>query len=360
MWDAYLRETDGVMGLRRWRALASEQICRRRGLWVGRASDRRGWAGLGCLLGVFLLASVTGCGSGYADGGLAIPALPGEDLVGPCRYSLVANGTAGQQQLSGVQQGVLVIFERSDTAQLMEDASVQATAAALHYAILWAEECDARSSGDLQADAAKGPARTLRAALATLATSTGHPELATVPLVLFGFSAAGVLSATMETVLPNRLAGVVMYAAGSAYTDLDDVAVTAGSAAIPTLILTNAEDEKSGTSRSYRFFERGQAQGARWGYGVQNNTDHCCSLSTRSILLPWLQAVAARTGSAGTSVQVSFTAIPDGTIDAQGEMDSDFSFAGIGPPGTEFQSAWMPDAISAKAWLAWVTNPETN
>ncbi len=364
------------MGLERWHALVSgrdpQEVRRPLRQTSGPGPNKlqtRGSAtlrrvGLACLLGMLPLAAVTGCGSGYAGTGLAIPALPGEDLAGPCRYSLVTNGDAGQQpggqELAGVQQGVLVIFERSDTAQLMEDASVRAMAEALHFAILWARQCDARSSGDLQADAAKGPARTLRAALSTFATATGHPELGTVPLVLFGFSAAGVLSATMETAWPDRLAGVVLYAAGSAYTDLDTVAVTAKSAAIPTLILTNAEDQKSGTSRSYRYFMRGQAQGAQWGYGVQNNTDHCCSLSTRSILLPWLQAIAMRSGSAATSVPVSFTAIPDGTIDAQGEMDSDFNYAGMGAGVMGQQTAWLPDAVTAKAWVAWVTNPETN
>ncbi len=317
---------------------------------------------LSLLLGVLPLVGVTGCGSGLADTGGSVATLPGEDLAGPCRYELIGLQQAVPQpavpQPAGVLKGVLVIFERSDTAQVMEDASVRAMAAMLHFAILWAHECDARSTGDLQADAAKGPARTLEVALQKFAMATGHAELTSAPLVLFGFSAAGVLSATMETVWPDRLAGVMLYAAGSAYTDLDTVVVTAASAAIPTLVLTNAEDDKSGTSRSYRYFKRGQAMGARWGYGVQNNTDHCCSLSTRSILLPWLAAIAA--GGNASAVPVTFVAIPDGTVDAQGEMDADFSFAGLGAGGGGIETAWMPDAVSAKAWLAWVTNPGTN
>ncbi len=314
------------------------------------------------MLGVLLLAGVMGCGSGLADTGGSVATLPSEDLAGPCRYELVGLQQALPQQAApqptAVLHGVLVIFERSDTAQLMEDASVRAMAATLHFVILWAHECDARSTGDLQADAAKGPARTLEVALQKFALATGHPELTTAPLVLFGFSSAGVLSATMKTVWPDRLAGVVLYAAGSAYTDLDDVGVTAASAAIPTLVLTNAEDDKSGTSRSYRYFTRGQAMGARWGYGVQNNTDHCCSLSTRSILLPWLQAIAK--GGNTSAVPVSFVATADGTVDAQGEIDADFSFAGLGAGARGLETAWMPDAVTAKAWLTWVTNPGTN
>lgn len=294
-----------------------------------------------------------GCGSGLADPGVSVPTVTSEDLAETCRYNLV------EQDPLGVQKGVLVIFERSDTAQLMEDDTVRSMAGALHFAILWARECDARSTGDLQADAAKGPARTLRVALELLAVKTGHPELTTVPLVLFGYSAGAVLSATMEAVWPDRLAGVVMYAAGSEYLDLDRVAVTGGMAAIPMLVLANAEDQKSGTARSYRFFERGRLVGANWAFGVQNNTDHCCSLSVRPILLPWIQAIAQPTSGAAAT-PVNFACAPDGTRDAQGEMDCDFTGAGLGAGVTAEQTGWLPDATSTAAWLSWVTNSKTN
>ncbi len=295
--------------------------------------------------------SATGCGSGFAHPEVSIAPLAGEDLARPCRYGLLIPDPLV------TQAGVLVVFDRSGAALVAEDANVQVLAASLHYAILIAEECDARSSGDLQADATKGPARALQAGLAAFAAQSAHPELGSVPLVLFGFSASAVLSATMELAIPERIQGVLLYAAGSMYTDLDDVGVTSQTAAIPTLILADAEDEKSGTSRSYRHFEKARKLGSTtWAFGVQNNTDHCCSLSTVPLLLPWMKALSApRVWS-----PVNFLCGPDGTVDAQGEIDCEFTSAGTGAAVGAQETGWMPDAASAAEWLVWSTSQTTN
>ena len=316
----------------------------------------------------WMAASLAGCGSGLANPAVSVPSLPSEDLAGSCRYELV------QQDPLVPQLGVLVIFERGDSEALFEDPSVRAMALAQHFSILWAHECNARSTGDLQADASKGPARTLQVALSEFGTRSGHPELAAAPLVLYGFSAAGVLTLTMENVLPQRLLGVIAYAAGSSYTDLDDVSVSAAAAGVPTLLLANAEDDEAGTQRSFAYFERGRAIGAQWGYGVQNKTDHCCNLSTRSVILPWIEAIApavstgvsATAGSAEapkatTAAMANFACTPDGVEDAQGDTDCSITDASLGPAASATpETGWLPNATAGAAWLTWVTSPGTN
>ncbi len=323
--------------------------------------SRPGMCGvLWLLLAMSCAFALAGCGSGYAHPALAIATLPTEDLVGPCRYELV------QDQSPTPVNGVLVIFERADTVDLFEDASLRTTAAQLHYSILWAHECDGISNGDLQADASKGPARVLQAAMQTFAAQSGHPELATGPVILYGFSAAGVLSLTMENVMPERLIGVIAFASGSGSTNLDQVEVTPAAAAIPTLLLGNGNDDRSGTSRSTRYFDKGRALRGPWGYAVQNGTGHCCTLSTRKIIEPWITAIAATGakkrsfGDAGTTL-ASFDCIPDGAYDSQNEQDCSFQNVSLGPATSNTQrTGWLPDAASGAAWLAWVTNPGTN
>ena len=334
-------------------------------------SSCKGLITLALLLCCTLLA---GCGSGFrtfppgtiiSNAATTVSVYPftNEDLVGPCVYDLrlpssTSSGTAG----------TLVIFERGDSLQLYNDASLQATAAALNFAIVFAHECDAATTGSFQADASKGPARVLTAALSQLAISSAHTELATTKLTLFGFSAAGVLAATMSNTMPARLSGVVSYAPGDQYVDLNDVAVSGAAAQIPTLVLGNALDRKSGTARGEHYFERGLALGGKWAYGVQNATTHCCTLSTRALLSPWLVSVAGASNSVltqpfatGVGVYGTFTCKPDSTTDAYGDADCAFSVAALQStaPATGTY-AWLPDRTTGDAWLTWVLNPVTN
>ncbi len=307
------------------------------------------WGALGLLAAVCCLG-LAGCGADDIRIAAAVAPLPGEDVARPCVFEIALAPVAAQR-------GLLVVYQRGDSAAFYEDAEVRATAAELGYAMVWAHECDARSTGDLQPLASEGPARMLPAALVQLAHATGHPELTTAKMILFGFSAGGVLTATMANGYPERLLGTVQYAAGSAYVDLDDVRVTAAGAALPTLILANGEDDAAGTSRSFRYFQRGRARGAVWAYGVQPGVGHCCTLSTRAVVLPWIKAVAA--GSDGAGVRSYFVCSPDGVTDDQGETDCSFSAAslvrGAGLPRE--QNGWLPDSTTAAAWLQWVSVP---
>ncbi len=309
--------------------------------------------------------TVSGCGSGYAAlTSTTVAPLATEDMVYPCQFDLTLSSS------TEVQQGVLVMYARADTDTLYNDPAFRDVVKTLHYSILWAHECNAKSFTDLQANADQGPARMLFTALAQLSDLTGHTELASARVVLYGFSAAGVLTASMVNVHPDRVLGAIQYAAGSTYVNLDSIPASAAAVAIPRLILANAADPDSGTSRSYRYFQRGRAQGAPWAYAVQNATGHCCNLSTRSLVVPWLQWVAGAgsvtkataPGGVSSGVLSWFTCSPNGVKDFQGETDCGISAAKLGPtaaPGS-VDNGWLPDQTTAEAWLAWVTNASTN
>lgn len=316
---------------------------------------------------------LAGCGGTVISGlGTSVATLPTEDLSGPCTYELqLATATGGA---AVTQSGVLVIFERGDSSDLYNDTAVQAMAQQKHLAMIFARECDAASTGDLQPDATAGPGRALFTALAQLGATTGHPELTNAPVILYGFSAAGVLTATLTNAYPSRVLGAISYAAGSAHYDLDDLVVSTGATHVPALVLANAQDDKSGTQRSYSFFQRGWIQGAPWAFAVQNTTDHCCTLTTRSLMIAWITALLqaqTTTGANGQAVlhapaspappTVRFLCQPNSIVDAQGDTNCQFSSASLLPSTAGGPTpSWLPDSQVAAAWLSWVTNTGTN
>ncbi len=329
------------------------------------------------VLAVSLLASaltaLTGCGGTVISGlGTSVATLPTDDLQSPCTYELQL--ATGANAATVTQAGVLVIFERGDSVNLFNDTKIQTMAQGLHLAMIFARECDAASTGDLQPDATKGPGRALFVALSQLGATTGHPELTNAPIILFGFSAAGVLSTTLANAYPTRVLGVVPYAAGSAHYDLDDLVVSTGASHIPMLILANAQDTASGTQRSYSYFQRGWATGAPWAYAVQNMTGHCCTLTTRDVTIAWITALLQTQASTGSNGQFSLTVPaspappavrflckPNGITDAQEDINCQFASASVLPSTAGGPTAgWLPNAAASTAWLSWVTNTGTN
>ena len=108
--------------------------------------------------------------------------------------------------------------------------------------MVFAHECDAQSTGAFQADASRGPGRILFLALSKLAASSGHAELAFTGVILFGYSAAGVLTATMVNEQPDRILGAIEYIPGDVYVNIAQVPTTKQAGQVPTLILANAQD----------------------------------------------------------------------------------------------------------------------
>ena len=307
----------------------------------------------------------------------SVAPLPGDDLIAPCTYAMrlassppvIPGGTPPFVS----QNGVLVIFDRADSSDLFNDADVQSMASQLKLATVFAYQCNKKYAADLNPDSATGPGRALFQSLNQFATLTGHPELADAKVVLYGFSAAGILSVSIAYGYPDRVIGAIPYASGSAYYDLDTVPVSPQSARVPMLILANGQDPASGTSRSYRLFQRGWALGAPWGFGVQPGQGHCCNITTKPLVIPWVTAVAQRlepmpntqlavaSTAAPVSPTVRFQCSPDGTVDSYGQNDCKFSSASLLPSATGGPDpAWLPDSATANAWLNWVLNPGKN
>ncbi len=319
-----------------------------------------------CLAGI-CFTPFLGCGLTMRGVSMSTEVAPiqGEDLHGSCVYDLVMfNPTVPQT-------GVLVIYERGDSESLFDDFEMEQMASANRLAMVFARQCNAESYGDIQDDGTKGPGRTLFAALTQFAQKSGHAELGNSNVILYGFSAGAVLAATTTQAMPERVIGTIEYAMGSAFLDVTTLNIPAKALQVPTLIIANAKDESAGTQRNLDYFEKGRSAGGIWGYAVQNDTGHCCNLSTRDLIIPWIESVLRqRSGavasngpaplaqSAGTVG--SFVCSPDGTVDAQGDVDCKFSYAALVTPSAGHQTAWLPDVQTADAWVRWVSKGSTN
>ncbi len=317
---------------------------------------------LSALLRLLIFLPILGCG-GFRENITAstvVAPLPSEDLSGACKYDLLLANS------SLLQKGVFVIFERGDSVLLFQDDQVRRAADQIGFSIVFAHECDAKSYPDLQSNASKGPGRALFQALNQFASTTGHSELASAKVILYGFSAAGVLATEMSSFAPQRTLALIAYAAGSAYVDIVAFIPTTAALSVPSLFLANAKDQDAGTYRSYEYFLGGRAVGAAWAFGVQNGIGHCCNVTTKPLVIPWMQAAAEQLSIpsaqiASSEVFGTFTCSSDGTLDAQGDEDCNITSASLAsPPSPTPDSAWLPTSNVATQWIAWVSNPGPN
>jgi hypothetical protein len=113
------------------------------------------------------------------------------------------------------------------------------------------------------------------------------------------------------------------------------------------------------------FFTQGWNKGAPWGRAVQPGVGHCCAISTKPVILPWIAAVATlRLGNSNQLENVSqamgvftnYTCTPNGIWDVTGYQDCQFTAASLIPGGSSIANAqgWLPDAATGMAWLKWV------
>lgn len=323
----------------------------------------------------FVLLLVVGmaplaCGVSYdgVDAITQVARLPTENLAADCVYELILAKPAEASEPPIVQSGVFVVYQRGDSSVIFGDPTIRQLLQTMHFSLILANQCNAKTYADFQSDPYLGPGRQLFQALIQFAGQTGHPELATANVVLYGFSAGAVLAAEMATYAPSRTLGVISYAAGSAHQDFSLFTPSAAALDVPSIFLANSEDESSGTTRSLDYFVSGRQSGAVWAYAVQNGLGHCCNASTEPIILAWLPTVVQlRGGGLGQPLAVNssggvegfFVCSPDGTTDAQHDKDCSFTSATIGSSAhASGQSVWLPGAQAAQAWLAWVTQSQ--
>jgi dienelactone hydrolase len=301
-----------------------------------------------------------------------------EDLAAACRYELTLAAP-----LRSVH-GVVVVFERSlGTLLYYQDADVRAFARLHDLALLFPFHCASKSGtgGDMNVEPSRGIGRALFTALAQLAQSSNHPELASARLILLGFSGTGSLVGRLAGFAPNRVLAVI--SAHPGHFDplgMDTIRLSREAAAIPQLILAGSSDQVSGTERPYRYFRRHFDHDAPWTFVVQNRVPHCCIMNAKGLILEWLEAVVAQKTRRSSGWYGFIEAAPSDTVDCPAQSppirpswcrSTTDSWNGQNwsvqratvaqrptIPERMMPAGWLPTERFAKQWVSFVTAPD--
>lgn len=178
-----------------------------------------------------------------------------------------------------------------------------------------------------------------------LAGESGHPELRSAKLLLWGHSAAGSFALTFAALHPHRTIGFVRY-----HSHLRELPVDIESAAnVPGLLLAGETDQVAGVEDSRALWQRGRSLAAPWTFGVEPGIPHGTREGLKQanrVALPWVSAVIQLRMPPGQlqlrSVDESsgWLGNPEtGSIDAYG------AFADV-----KREASWLPDETSAQGW----------
>jgi hypothetical protein len=178
--------------------------------------------------------------------------------------------------------------------------------------------------------------------LQRFAQESGRPELADVPLVLWGHSAAGGFGPRgFLSRYPQRTIALVLYHANAG-----DLSKTLSET--PTLIFKGGKDTV-GPNTSEDSWKRARSAGAPWTFAFEPNATHSDTQAlskANHLLIPWLTAVLRqRLPSTGRTLRP----VTDGTAflgnTKTGEVAPYGTFS-----GSKAEANWLPDEASALGW----------
>jgi dienelactone hydrolase len=176
--------------------------------------------------------------------------------------------------------------------------------------------------------------------LVVLGKTSGHPELATVPVVIMGFSAGGQFSYSFACFCPARVLAFASNKGGIYLTPATDAARE-----IPGLFIAGANDLFQRRSAIATVFTENRRLGARWCMAIEPNRGHQTA-NANDLALPFFDAVIRRQGrSAAERAGIAFD------LDHLRIIDPGM------PPKTATTTFWFPDEAVLAVWNKFMTTP---
>ena len=180
--------------------------------------------------------------------------------------------------------------------------------------------------------------------LTRLAEESGHSELASAPLILWGHSGAGGAASSLVAIHPERVVGFIRYNSGPVSGDLSIVSK------VPSLLISGGRDTTAAPSAAEGLWKSGRAIGAPWTFAIQKEAVHgegTKDLPTATKLMTsWTAGVVSHRLPADRpslrDVTVSSGWLGDNRTGAIAPYTS-FS-------GDKAMASWLPDEATARAW----------
>jgi acetyl esterase/lipase len=208
--------------------------------------------------------------------------------------------------------------------------------------------------------------------LATLATTTGKPEVSVAPYVPYGISSGGVSALRNAMLNPTRCIAVIPQHPGRLFFPGNDafnfshldgsVAATtlfdfSGAFPVPAIFLCAERDNLSGIVMPTENFEIGRRMGnAPWCMITQPNVQHTGTPIPPALVTTILEGMITRRLPVANwpATQAPVLQTLDVTTGWLGDLVTKTTAPYATFTGDRTRAAWLPDAASASAWAAYV------
>jgi pimeloyl-ACP methyl ester carboxylesterase len=230
------------------------------------------------------------------------------------------------------------------------------------------EKTDTSPGGsELWFDPRRGSDKVFLKALGELAAKSGHPELQTVPWVLWGHSGGGIWSNVMTILHPERVAAVFLRSGSAASfrnrPEFPPPQVPAAVYSVPIMCNAGVKEKREGAwngawDGGLATFQEYRAQGAPIGFAPDPRTAHECG-DSRYLAIPFIDAcLAMRLPGKGSRDQ---TLKP---VDMSKAWLAAFPGDAAQPAdafkGNPNAAVWLPNEAVAKAWVEYVKTGATS
>lgn len=197
-------------------------------------------------------------------------------------------------------------------------------------------------------DAGSGAGEGLLALLGRLGDEARHPEFARVPLVVFGFSAAGRFASSFAAWQPDRVIGFVRYHSPGR-------PLLTSIQRVPALLIAGEKDNPAPRDDTPNLWKAGRAAGAPWTIAIEPEAEHPMAAPVvaraNDLMIPWITAVIRlRVPQLGRRLR---------PIDPQAGWLGNTDTLEVAPIetflGSRANANWLPDAASASGWRTMVS-----
>jgi pimeloyl-ACP methyl ester carboxylesterase len=252
-------------------------------------------------------------------------------------------------------RGVLVLMPGSneDGRGLVEDPHWQAFAERHDMALLgcwFSDKPHPQMFFENYADAARGSGQALLDALTAFSAQVRRPELATVPLLLWGMSAGGQFNYEFVAWKPERVAGFIVNKGGVYYSAL----LSAAARQVPGLFFIGGKDLETRQQAIRGLFAMNRRGGAFWAFIEEPTMAHVIGRSREIATMYFDELIPSR------FAPPSPTAPSPGLLplaEASGFIGDPKSFttrkAGTGTDDdAATATSWLPTQHTARLWEA--------
>jgi poly(3-hydroxybutyrate) depolymerase len=245
---------------------------------------------------------------------------------------------------AGPVRAVLVLMPGSngDGRPEAEDAVWQAFANRNRLALVgcrFTDKAHNQSFIEEYANVSQGSGQALLDAIAKFSARSKHPEVATVPLLLWGMSAGGEFNYEFAAWKPERVAAFIVNKGNFYYTAL----VPPAARQVPAMLFVGGKDLEFRTNTIVGLFAVNRRAGALWALAEEPGVGHVVGKSRDVAMVFFEDVLAMRVSDTGRLLPMPSKPAFLGDYKSK-------SFQPAGDAAPRDPTAWLPTERVARAW----------